>query len=347
MEAYEIDPTRDPRWGAFVENHPKGSIFHGAAWLKALRRTYGYEPVVFTMSSPTVQLKNALVFCHVNSWLTGRRLVSLPFSDHCEPLCDSSEELDFLIQHLQATFSHRQWKYLEMRPVTKDFSQVRGGFAPAAKYFLHILDLRPDSDVLFRSFDKDSVQRRIQRAGRAGLVEECGTSDELLRDFYRLFVITRRRHGLPPTPRTWFWSLIQEHGSALAIRVAYRDTKPIAAILTLRFRDVVYYKYGCSDHSFNNLGGMPWLFWRAIVAAKSSGALQFDMGRTDEAHTGLLVFKNHWVSRPRELIYWNFPSASAVGPAHGWKMKAAKRIFSSMPKSMLVITGRMIYRHIG
>ena len=346
-EAYEIDPVCDPRWGALVSNHPRASVFHSVPWLKSLQRTYGYSPIAFTTAPPHNPLRNALLFCAVNSWLTGRRLVSLPFSDHCEPLCDSNEELDLLSRYLLSIRAHRGWEYIEMRPVSSRFSEIRGVFSPTRKFQLHTIDLRPDSDALFRGFDKDSVQRRIRRAERACLIEKCGTSDELLRAFYRLFVITRRRHGLPPIPRNWFTNLIQEHGNTLAIRVAYKDRQPVAAILTLQLRDVVYYKYGCSDHKFNRLGATPWLFWNAIVAAKLKGAVQFDLGRTDQGQAGLLAFKNHWVSSPQELVYWGFPGAPAVGPAHGWKMKAAKRIFSFAPESVLVLTGRLLYRHIG
>src|SRR6266480_325738 len=85
---YQLDPTRDSRWAELVERHPRASVFHSVGWLKALQRTYKYEPAAFTTSSSAGDLKNGLVFCHINSWLTGRRLVSLPFSDHCEPLCD-------------------------------------------------------------------------------------------------------------------------------------------------------------------------------------------------------------------------------------------------------------------
>ena len=104
---YQLDPTRDSRWAGLVERHPRASVFHTVGWLKALQRTYGYEPVVFTTSSPTGDLNNGVVFCHINSWLTGQRLVSLPFSDHCEPLCDSAEDLNFLIRYLQTALEHR------------------------------------------------------------------------------------------------------------------------------------------------------------------------------------------------------------------------------------------------
>src|SRR5882762_3451087 len=208
---YRFDPILDPRWAQFIAKHPKASVFHTVGWLRALRLTYGYEPVVFTTSPPNGELKNGLVFCRVSSWLTGRRLVSLPFSDHCEPLCDSNENVNFLIRYLQAAIEHEKWKYLEIRPVDGKIGQFSSGlgFLPAAKYFLHILDLHPKLDEVFRSLDKNSVQRRIQRADRAGLAEKCGRSDDLLKEFYTLFVMTRGRHHLPPIPHAWFRNLIR------------------------------------------------------------------------------------------------------------------------------------------
>ena len=346
---YQLDPTKDSRWAELVERHPRASVFHTVAWLQALRRTYGYEPVAFTTSPPTGDLNNGLVFCRINSWLTGHRLVSLPFSDHCEPLCDSAEDANFLIRYLQTTLEHEKWKYLEIRPIYGNFGKTDDGidFLPAATYSLHTLDLRPDLNEVFRNLDKDSVQRRIQRAERAGLVEKCGRSDELLREFYALFSITRGRHHLPPTPYAWFRNLIHFQDEALEIRLGYKDKTPVAAILTLRFKDVVYYKYGCSDARFNKFGATPWLLWRAIAAGKSNGAKEFDLGRTEEDNAGLLAFKNHWVSKPKRLVYWKFPDASCPNSVDGWKLRMAKRIFSCMPHRLLTMTGRLIYRHIG
>jgi len=209
------------------------------------------------------------------------------------------------------------------------------------------MDLRPSLDELFRGLHKNSVQRRIRRAERAGVVEECGTSDELLKDFFALMVMTRGRHHLPPPPHAWFQNLISSHGKALQIRVAYDHGRPISAILTLRSRNTVYFKYGCSHAQFNNLGATPWLLWRAIVDAKSSGALEFDFGRTEEENKGLLAFKNHWVPNYKTLIYWRYPGVPALDVASGWKLKMAKRAFAHMPNRLLELTGNLMYRHIG
>lgn len=346
---YQIDPTRDPRWAELLARHPKASVFHSAGWLQALKSTYGYEPVVFTTSSPTEELKNGLVFCRVDSWLTRRRLVSLPFSDHCDPLCNSDEELDSLIRYLQTVLKSQNLTYLELRPAESNFSQSGDnyGFLPVATYFLHTLSLSPDLHELLRGFDADCVRRRIRRAEKACLEERCGRSEELLRDFFELFTLTRGRHHLPPIPYVWFLNLIQHQGDALEIRLAYRNKTPISAILTLRFKDTVHYKYGCSDARFNNLGATPWLLWRAIVAAKTNGATTFDLGRTEVDNLGLLNFKNHWAACPKQSIYWRYPKGSSLVSAGGWRLKMAKQVFSFIPNKLLKIVGQLLYRHIG
>src|SRR5712692_30113 len=283
MGLYQFDPTQDARWAEFVGNHPNASVFHSVSWLKALQSTYGYEPVVLTTSPPDEELKNGLVFCRVRSWLTGNRLVSLPFSDHCEPLCDSVLELNSLLRHLQTASGNEGAKYVEIRAVNLDFGQAGEGieFLPSATHSLHILDLRPDVNEIFRNLDKDSIQRRIGRADRAGMVEKYGRSEDLLKDFYSLFVATRSRHRLPPIPYLWFRNLVHCQGEALEICLAYKDKIPVAGILTLNFKSTVYYKYGCSNAQFNRLGAMPWLLWKAAAKAKSNGAAEFDL-RSEE-----------------------------------------------------------------
>lgn len=253
------------------------------------------------------------------------------------------------MRYLQASVEGQKWRYLEFRPIDGNFCQTQSGsrLEPGPKYFLHRLSLRSDLDELFASFDKDCVQRRVERAERAGLAERCGRSEDLLKDFYRLFVLTRGRHLIPPSPYMWFRNLAKDLDQALEVRVAYSENRPVSGIVTLRFRDTAYYKYGGSDVAFNNLGATPWLLWRAITTAKMSGAATFDFGRTEEDNPGLLQFKNHWVRNPKQLVYWKFPDTRSLDAVDGWKLRAAKRLFSFMPKKALTLTGRMIYRHIG
>lgn len=349
MDVYQIDPVGDPRWSEFLKKHPSASVFHTPGWLEALRRTYDYEPIAYTSSPPGAEIRNGLVFCRIDSWLTGRRLVSLPFSDHCEPLFGSPEELDVFVGHLQADVKTQALKYLEVRPVNGSLYRSGGlpGFRPARRYPLHVIDLRPDLHQIRQGFHKDSVLRRIRRAEQAGLVEKTGRSEALLSDFYRLLILTRARHDLPPQPYKWFRNLIDCLGEALEIRLAYKDKTPLAAILTLRFKDVALYKYGCSDRRYKNLGATPLVLWRAIEYAKSTGAREFSLGRSDEDNAGLIAFKNHWTKHTTPLVYWRDPGPANLKSSEDWRIRMAKRVFAVMPKQALAVTGRLIYRHIG
>jgi hypothetical protein len=138
---HRVNPLSDPRWDTLAAQHPKASAFHQRSWLEALQRTYGYEPIVFTTSSPSAELKNGILFCHINSWLTGHRLVSLPFSDHCEPLCDSIEEMETLIHQSQDFVKARRWRYLELRPMDEQFGEIAStmGLAHGGSIFFFIL----------------------------------------------------------------------------------------------------------------------------------------------------------------------------------------------------------------
>jgi len=221
------------------------------------------------------------------------------------------------------------------------------GFRRAGAYLHHRLDLRPELNELFESFHKSSVQRRIRRAERANLIERCGRSEALLKDFYGLLVKTRSRHHLLPQPYDWFRNLINCLGDALDIRVAYKEATPVAAVLNLRFKEIVVFKYGCSDARYHHLGAIPFLLWRTIEQGKSSGATEFDMGRSDEDNLGLIVFKNRWAHMSAPLVYRRFSAPAFLALRDGWKLSIAKRVFGYLPKSFLVVAGKLIYRHIG
>ena len=320
-------------------------MFHTRAWLTALRTAYGYQPLVLTTCPPQAPLTNGLVFCAVHSWLTGRRLVSLPFSDHCEPLTDAAATLDVLLTRARDAVDQGLYRWIEIRPHSQLGEPLRG-FQPTSGAVLHRLDLTPPAEQLLRGFHKDCIQRNIRRAIRENLVYEEGTSEKQLRDFYRLMTITRRRHGLPPQPLRWFRALIAAFGPNLKIRIARRDGAAVASIVTLSHRRTMVYKYGCSDASANKYGGTPMLFWQTIQEAKANGQTELDMGRSDLADPGLSVFKERWGSVPTPLTYWRHPAEPTRAhslPGKGW----SRRAVGASPNRLLQIAGSLLYRHMG
>ena len=346
---YQLHPLQDPRWAELVASHPRSSVFHTVAWLETLNRTYGYEPVAYTTSPPGTRLDNGLVFCQVTSWITGRRMVSLPFSDHCEPLVDNAAEEGLLLSASEEILFDQMLRYVEVRPI-RPLAEAATNWRPADTYIFHELDLRPELTTLLHNFHKSSTQRKIQRAERECLSYETGRSPALLDAFRDLLLITRRRHQIPPQPKRWFRNLIDCFGEALEIRVAYKERRPVAAILTLRHKDTLVYKYGCSDERFHSLGGTQLLFWRSIQEAKGDGLRAFDLGRTDRDNEGLLTFKDRWGAVRSTLTYLRFSdsqSSAAVGRVGSeWAGRLAKSVVPYLPDGVLRMVGSVLYRHI-
>jgi hypothetical protein len=367
---YWIDPIGDSRWADFVARHSKASVFHTPSWLEALRRTYGYKPVALTSRSG-VELVDGIAFCEVESWISGTRLVSVPFSDHCQPLLPNAGDLAAFIECLREDWGRSSWEYVELRlegeanlDLQSPSARVRNEgrhdentpaalddsaslFAKYEEYNFHKVDLRLDLEAIFNHFHKSCIQRKIQRAEREGLEHEAGRSESLLTKFYQLLVLTRRRHGLPPQPMSWFYNLKDCFGDSMTIHIASKHDQPIAAILTLQHNRTLVYKYGGSDAAFHSLGAMPMLFWKAIQEGKQRGAEELDLGRSSIDNPGLTAFKQHLGASCSKLTYLRLGRYSAATSKAESRSRIASNVFARMPGRLAQMAGRVLYKHMG
>jgi CelD/BcsL family acetyltransferase involved in cellulose biosynthesis len=345
MNVFEIDPTADQRWDSFVQAHSQASIFHTRAWLQSLRRTYGYRPGAVATTQDGYRLSAAIPFCEVTGFFGKRRLVSLPFSDHCQPLFDTEEQLRGLIAHLRAKRDAEKWDYLELRPTESIAMTLR--LEESERFAFHRLNLRRNPEEILASLHKDCVQRKIRRAQKAGLAVEDGTTDALLKKFYQLLVMTRRRYGLPAQPTQWFRNLASEFGSNLTISVASSAGRPIAGIITIRHNRTLVYKYGGADRRFGSLGGMQLLMWRAIQRATQDGLWEFDLGRSDITDSGLVTFKDRWGAEQSILSYRRYGTMPSTRLAKTYQSSIGKYVWAHTPKAVLTAAGRVLYRQLG
>jgi len=340
-----VKPLEDPRWITLSLEHSRASVFHSVEWLRALQKTYGYEPLAYSNTPPGAPLSSAVVFCRVSSWLTGQRLVSLPFSDHCEPLVEGVDKLNELLAPALQELHDGKIKYIDIRPLSLVFNDGTEG---AESYFLHLLDLRPTLDELYKKLHGDSIRRKIQRAEREKLTLEVGSSEELLAEFYKLHVITRQRQQLPPHPLKWFRNVLTCFGAAAQIRTARKDGSAIASIFTLAHKQKMVYKYGCSDAHAHNLGGMQFLFWNLIRHSKENGFVELDFGRSECANTGLVTFKDRWGTKRQLITYLRYPPRPLSAKQDpSMVMKLGKKVFSHCPQGVLRLAGNLLYPHVG
>jgi CelD/BcsL family acetyltransferase involved in cellulose biosynthesis len=342
----EIDPLTDARWFAFLRRIPCASVFHTRGWLEAVYKTYGHKPAALASSGPDGEMLGALVYCRVHSRFTGRRLISLPFSDHCEPLVIERARLAPLLSAFREQARAEDCKYAELRPASV-FPSTESEWQATQTFYLHRLDLRPGAREVFRGFHRDSIQRRIRHAEKEGVIVTDGSGSDTVKTFYGLVVQTRRRHGLPPQPIAWFSNLMQCMGKSATIRLAYKAGQAVAGILTLQYEKSLCYKYGASEARFHRLGAIPYLFWHAIQDAIGSGLEELDLGRSACDDLGLVTFKERWNAERSVLSYLRSPP----GPTkrfydNMWRGPLVRTACRCMPDPCLIGLGALFYRHI-
>ena len=339
-----VDPTLDARWDETVASFPDANIFHTSSWAKTLKDSYRYQPLYAVWEKSGIPV-SMVPLMEIDSMITGKRGVSLPFTDWCPAVNVGSLPRSEVLRDLLDFGRSRKWKTLELRESGEAVADDQGTSA----YLVHELDLSPGEEDLFKQF-RDSTRRNIRKAAKLGVTVVEDNSLKGLEEFCRLNVITRRDHGLPPQPTVFFENLhrnIIDPGGG-KILLAKHDEHTIAAAVYLSFNDRALYKYGASDRSWQHLRANNLLMWEAVKRYSEAGASSLHFGKTDSSQSGLLQFKRGWGAEERELQYQKFKlPAGDLAPFESLTFGIHNRIFSRMPLTVLEMVGRLLYRHMG
>lgn len=346
-----LDPLVDPDgWDQLISMHAGASAFHGAAWARVLNRTYGHKPTYLRFNGEVGAPPSLIPLMEVSSPVTGRRAISVPFSDLCSPLlaegCDPVNVRD----RLAAITRERRWKYLELRG--GELSEKVASNSPT--FLGHQLDLTIGTDSLLAAC-ASSVRRALNKSARSGLTVRIGHSEADMREFYRLHTRTRRRHGLPPQPYRFFQHIHHEQisnqsGFIVSASLSNQD-KPIAAAVFLTFGDTAIYKFGASDERHWHLRPNHLVVWEGIRYLVDSGKKQLHLGRTSPGDAGLRRFKLTWGAREMPIYYTQFHAKSGK-----WMQKFASsrllsqtfanKVFSHSPLALNRLMGNLICPHL-
>ena len=338
-----LNPLLDGKWENAISMHRDATIFHSTAWARVLVDTYGHRPFYIQMSLNGSLL--ALVpMMEVQSVVTRSRGICLPFSDYCAPLTFSSFGHELVAQKLQQIARERRWSYFELR----SHSIVPNDVPASESYYGHFLDLRIGPEALISNFSS-SVQRAVRKAQRSGLSVSIQTGPDAMAQFYKLHVRTRRRHGAPPQPRSFFIN-VQRHliSSGFGFIVLVECQRgAIAAAMFLKLGRHAVYKFGASDERVQALRGNNLAMFEGIKYLAEEGAETLHFGRTDKENEGLRRFKLSWGATEEEIRYACFEMASG-----SWKRSREsrsifhKRIFRALPASLNRLAGAIIYPHL-
>lgn len=153
-----INPIDYQNWDDLLLTNPEATFFHTSAWAKVLTESYKYKPLYFTVIE-NGKLSSLIPVMKIKSFLTGKRGVSLPFTDESAPIVANTEQHKAIIEALIQHGNYAGWKYFELR----GNCEYLNGSPVSSAFYTHDLDLTRGEDKISSDLRK-SNKRNIKRA---------------------------------------------------------------------------------------------------------------------------------------------------------------------------------------
>ncbi len=352
MPLFVVEPWMDARWDAYVASHPRATVYHTSAWIRLVCEI-GRYPSLCLVCEHDGRITGVLPLVAVDSALTGKRISTLPFSDSCFALADDEATAASLLEEARSIRARRGASFYEMRgaPALRDGSAAAlSGFARSSHFSNYVIPLAGDAEAVRKTFARTSVRQTITKGERLGVVVRVGSARDL-DAFYELYVKNRRRHGIPPQPKSLFARILERMNDAprALLYLAEHEGKAYAGLIVVRYNGVTYAKYEGVDETRRDLVPLYPLFWKTIEDAVSAGDRFYDFGRTAADNPGLNEFKQRWGTTPVELPYYFDPPRESVSVVRSdsLKYRLFTTAFRRMPESWSVRIGERIFRHFG
>jgi hypothetical protein len=340
-----VQPSADPHWNDWLRRFNDATIFHTAGWARTLADCYGYTPH-FGIVTDSRGIVGLLPLMEVKSSLTGKRGVSLPFSDECSSLLRDGVNISELLDPMCKFGLSRKWSYLDLHSATPSHA----GGSPGSRFLAHNFMLERTDQEQFAKL-KDSNRRNIRKAEKLGVVVHRLQTRDSIDAYYELHCMTRQRQGTLPQPRRFF-HLIHDHiiskGDGHVLLAEY-EGQWIAGGVYLTFGEMCLYKFGASNYAFQHLRASNLVMWEAIKYFRSIGAKMFSFGRTEPENSGLLQFKRSWGANEYTLPYTRIGLAEKIRPKSAdsvFGATVAKAVLQRIPVPMLRVMGKLAYRHV-
>ncbi len=339
MQLSVCAPLNADAWDAPMLETASYTFFHCMAWARVLIESYGFKPR-YIMGRDGSDMA-ALPLMAVQTLMSGRKHICLPFSDSCGPVFTSRHALEKLIGALLQTAGEKGWKALEIREDCgiKEFDVQQ-------RYYEHTIPLNDDPAGILKSF-RPSTRRNIQHAEREGVRVTLEKTEEAVGSYYRLHCITRKRHGIPPQPRKFFEAIqsnVIGQGNGFIARARFSG-RTIAAVMFLHFGKKAVMKFAASLPDPRHLRPSNLAMWEAIRWYAQNGFESLSLGRTDIGDSGLMQFKNGWCGAPRELSYCRWPPRKHSFTGATTARSLASSAMRNLPVPALRFLGTLLYRY--
>lgn len=344
LKLANINPQTDPLWQQLVQSRPS-DVFHAPQWMQVLTDTYGFDVNAYLLLDDNGQPVAGLPFCGLED-IKNKRIVTLPFSDYCDPLVSNVDQWRALTEQIET-----QNCSFTLRCLHNNVPLADSRFQQVNKAKWHGLDLQPDIDTLWNNLHS-SARRAIRKAEREGVVVRAAQQKEELRAFFELHLNVRKyKYQMVAQPYRFFeaiWHHFIEPQQGFLL-TAFHQKQMIGGVLYLVWKDGLYYKFNASTSAQLPVRPNDLLVWEGIKLGKSLGCTHLDFGLSDWHQDGLVRYKRKFATNEKTISFLHY--APNGGPSYQEQQFRAllpqlTALFTdeSVPDSITEQAGAVLYR---
>jgi len=316
-------------WDKFVDDSPKGTLFHKTSWLKASGRkfvVYGY-------------FKNAELFAGIPVMyrrILGCRIVSHPlltpymgiiFGNHnakyVKRISQEKEVIRAFAKQLKNDFHHVQFRFppgvMDLQPLLWE------GFSSSISY-TYIIDMNIGLDNIWKGME-DKRRNDIRKAERDCIVIEIADNFE---HTYRLVEKTFERQAQKARSKAAtfrYYEALKEMNTSKSFLAKDKDNNLIAVVFLVWDNKKSYYLLGGYDSDKSHHGGSALAMWEAIKFTQTElGLKEFDFEGSMIPPIEIFFRKFGGEQVPCYSVEWTTPLLKIVVSVY----KALRRIPNQM-----------------
>lgn len=332
-----------PEWQAFANQAPGCTPFHEIGWMRAVKATYGHKPFyLLARRGAGGAICGVLPLFLVKGPFTGRALITVPYGVYGGAVGNSPDVVNTLLDAAREQATTLDVNYLEIRQ-----GQELPGFQNRSHYYTFRKELPDDPDQLLPSLPKKARAAVRKAANDYHLESRFG--HDLIDMFYRLYTVSLRRLASPPHSKRFFEHLIEEYGRRCLVQVVFHERRPVAGVLSLRFRDAMLPYFAGIDARYSGTNASNFLYFKLMERAIEYRATTFDFGRTRKDNFGGCKFKQHHGFVPEDLSYAYFSPEGAEPPdlrPSNQKFSLARKVWRRLPLCVVSQAGGVVTRWI-
>lgn len=346
-------------WEKFVKENEESEFYHMLWFKEIIEKSYkNYKGLYF------ISLRNGKVMAIFplflsNSFVLGKRIISLPFLDSGGFLGEyNKEDVEHVLREIRKT---KGLKTIEIRlnSFMENFENdskilLELGFSKNRNKNQIILELDKE-EMMWNSFER-ITKKGVRRAERAELIIREINSPIEIKKFYVLYTENMKNFGSPQHSLGFFLNLFNLGKKEFKGLNCYKGKKLIGSLIIIFSEKVAHLLYSVSDSNFLSDRPNDLLHWEILKWSSKKGIRYFDFGQCEaeaekESHAeGILNFKRKWGGK----IYDKYSFIHNVEeknkpdrPEKKEKLKRFRKTWAKMPNFMIKKLGPKIISELG